>query len=216
MVLWLQAAGVPLPIIPLFLVVAFLIFIALSRIVVEAGVALVRAPLIPPDFIIATFGVDRLGARGLTGLAYTYPWTADLVTFPMASVANGLKMAMEVIRGSKRALFWATLVAILVTLVSAYWMMLYVSYEYGGLNLPGWWWQFSADGPGLHHQDDSKPGDHRRRRVALHRPRRRPDVDPGHGAAALAVVAAPSPGSGLSAVLCSPPPPCGSTSFWPG
>ena len=144
MVLWLQAAGVPLPIIPLFLVVAFLIFIALSRIVVEAGVALVRAPLIPPDFIIATFGVDRLGARGLTGLAYTYPWTADLVTFPMASVANGLKMAMEVIRGSKRALFWATLVAILVTLVSAYWMMLYVSYEYGGLNLPGWWWQFSS------------------------------------------------------------------------
>ena len=144
MVVWLEAAGIPLSVIPLFLVVAFLIFIALSRIVVEAGVALVRAPLIPPDFIIATFGARRLGAGGLTGLAYTYPWTADLVTFPMASVANGLKMAQEVIRGSRRGLFWAFLVATLATLGSAYWMFLYLSYEYGGLNMPIWWWQYSS------------------------------------------------------------------------
>ena len=59
-----------------------------------------RAPLSPPDFIPPSFGGGQLGARGLTGLAYTYPWTADLVTFPMASVANGLKMAHEVITGS--------------------------------------------------------------------------------------------------------------------
>ena len=144
MVVWLEAAGIPLWVLPLFLAIAFLIFIALSRIVVEAGVALVRAPLIPPDFITASFGVGQLGARGLTGLAYTYPWTADLVTFPMASVANGLKMAHEVITGSKRALFWAILLAILITLCSAYWMFLYLSYEYGGLNMPGWWWQSSS------------------------------------------------------------------------
>jgi hypothetical protein len=43
-------------------------------------VALVRAPLIAPDFVISSLGVSRLGAAGLTGLAYTYPWTADIVT----------------------------------------------------------------------------------------------------------------------------------------
>ena len=141
---WLEAAGIPLLVIPLFLAVAFLIFIALSRIVVEAGVALVRAPLIPPDFVIASLGTSRLGAAGLTGLAYTYPWTADLVTFPMASCANGLKMVHEVIKGRKRGLFWAMMLAIVVTLVGAYWMMIYLSYNYGGLNLPGWWWQSSS------------------------------------------------------------------------
>ncbi len=86
MTAWLNAAGIPLWVVPLFLAVAFLIFIALSRIVVEAGVALVRAPLIAPDFIMASMGVSRLGGSGLTGLAYCYPWTADIVTFPMASV----------------------------------------------------------------------------------------------------------------------------------
>ena len=117
MVVWLEAAGIPLLVIPLFLAVAFLIFIALSRIVVEAGVALVRAPLIPPDFVIASLGTSRLGAAGLTGLAYTYPWTADLVTFPMASCANGLKMVHEVIKGRKRGLFWGMMLAVVVTLV---------------------------------------------------------------------------------------------------
>ena len=144
MIAWLNATGIPLPAILLLLAVAFLIFVALSRIVVEAGVALVRAPLIAPDFVIATMGVSRLGDAGLTGLAYTYPWTADLVTFPMASVANALKMAHEVVAGSKRALFSGIFLAIIVTLVGAYWMMLYLSYNYGGLNLPGWWWQYSS------------------------------------------------------------------------
>ena len=56
MTVWLNAAGIPLWVVPLFLAVAFLLFIALSRIVVEAGVALVRAPLIAPDFIMASMG----------------------------------------------------------------------------------------------------------------------------------------------------------------
>ena len=144
---WLHAAGIPAPAIPLFLGVAFLLFMALSRIVAEAGVALVRAPLIAPDFVISSLGVSRLGAAGLTGLAYTYPWTADIVTFPMASVANGLKMADVVMKGRKRGLFWAMMLAIVVTLIGASWMMLYVSYRYGGINIGGWFWHTSSAVP---------------------------------------------------------------------
>ena len=142
--IWLHATGLPAWVVPLFLLVALLIFIALSRIVAEAGVALARAPLIAPDFIISSLGVSRLGAGGVTSLAYTYPWTADIVTFPMASVANGLKMADEVIRGPKRGLFWAMMLALVSTLIAAYGMMLYLSYRYGGINLNGWFWQHSS------------------------------------------------------------------------
>ena len=144
---WLQAAGIPLPAIPIFLAVAFLLFLGLSRIVTEAGVALLRAPLIAPDFVVASLGVSRLGPTGLTGLAYTYPWTADIVTFPMASIANGLRMAHEVIQGRKRALFWGVMLALAVTLAGAYWMTLYVSYRHGGINLSGWFWQVSSATP---------------------------------------------------------------------
>ena len=141
---WLNASGVPVVAVPLLLLVAFLIFLALSRIVVEAGVALVRAPLIAPDFVMASLGTARLGAAGLTGLAYAYPWTGDIVTFPMASAANGLKLADVAIKGSKRPLFWAVMLAVLVTLLGSYWAMLYLSYTYGGVNLNSWWWQSSC------------------------------------------------------------------------
>ena len=144
---WLEAAGIPAVTVPLFLAVALLLFLALSRIVAEAGVALVRAPLIAPDFVVASVGVSRLGPAGLTGLAYTYPWTADIVTFPMASIANGLKMAHEVIQGRKRGLFWGVILAIAVTLAGAYWMMLYVSYRHGGINLDAWFWLGSSHSP---------------------------------------------------------------------
>ena len=148
MTVWLNAAGIPLWVVPLFLAVAFLLFIALSRIVVEAGVALVRAPLIAPDFIMASMGVSRLGGSGLTGLAYCYPWTADIVTFPMASCANNLKLIEETVAGpQRRPFFWAMMGGILVTLVSSFWIVIYLSYSYGGINLHDWWWRYSSEFP---------------------------------------------------------------------
>ena len=145
MTVWLNATGIPLWAVPLFLVVAFLLFVALTRIVVEAGVALVRAPLIAPDILMAGVGVSRLGEQGLTGLAYTYPWTADIVTFPMASCANSLKLIEETIaRELRRPFFWSMLLAILVTLVSSMWVVLYLSYTHGGNNLSSWWWRYSS------------------------------------------------------------------------
>ena len=148
MTVWLNAAGIPLWVVPLFLAVAFLLFIALSRIVVEAGVALVRAPLIAPDFIMASMGVSRLGGSGLTGLAYCYPWTADIVTFPMASCANNLKLIEETVAGpQRRPFFWAMMGGILVTLLSSFWIVIYLSYSYGGINLHDWWWRASSAFP---------------------------------------------------------------------
>ena len=148
MTVWLNAAGVPIWAVPLFLIIAFLLFLALSRIVVEAGVALVRAPLIAPDFIMASFGTQKLGGQGLTGLAYTYPWTADIVTFPMASAANNLRLIEEAVpEKRRRPYFWAMVLAVLVTLIASFWIILYLSYTYGGINLHNWFWHVSSDIP---------------------------------------------------------------------
>lgn len=147
MVVWLEATGIPLVAVLLLVAVAMLIFIALSRIVAEAGVALVRAPLIAPDFVMASMGTSFLGPKGLTGLAYTYPWTADIVTFPMAACANSLKMIHEVVRGRKRAFFWGMVLALVVTLAGAFWIVLYLSYRHGGINLNSWFWLTSSSVP---------------------------------------------------------------------
>jgi|GEM_PF-6328136 len=124
MTVWLNRAGIPLLVVPVFLAVALLLFLAISRVVVEAGVALLRAPLIAPDFTIASFGPSTLGGGGLTGLAYTYPWTADIVTFPMAAVANGLKIVDTLIGSARRVVFWGILLAVPITFGASCWMVL--------------------------------------------------------------------------------------------
>ncbi len=147
MVVWLNQAGIPLFAVPVFLAVALLLFLAITRIVVQAGVALLQAPLIAPDFAIVSLGTSTLGGAGLTGLAFTYPWTADIVTFPMASVANGLKMVDELIKGRRRAVVWGLMLAFLVTLCAACWMVIHLSYTRGGVNLMSWFWRHSANFP---------------------------------------------------------------------
>ena len=147
MLIWLNAAGIPLFVVPVFLAVALLLFFAITRIVVEAGVALLRAPLIAPDFAMASFGTSTLGGAGLTGLAYTYPWTADIVTFPMAAAANGLKMVADFIGSERRAVFWGMLLAVVVTLCASGWMVIHLSYTRGGINLSPWFWISSSKLP---------------------------------------------------------------------
>lgn len=86
--MWLKAAGLPLWAGALFLFISFVIFIAITRVVVEGGMAACRAPLIAPNFMLYAVGTPALGAQGVTALGYTYGWSSDIRTFLMASVAN--------------------------------------------------------------------------------------------------------------------------------
>ena len=53
----------------------------------------------------------------------------------MASCANNLKMIHEIVRGRKRVFFWGLVLALAVTLAGACWIILYLSYRHGGINL---------------------------------------------------------------------------------
>ena len=59
----------------------------------------------------------------------------------MASCADGLKM-VEGVR-NLRPLFWALVMAIVITMVGSGITILYLAYTYGGINLHGWF--FDAD-----------------------------------------------------------------------
>lgn len=143
---WLWLAGLALWIVPIYLAVMYLIFLAITRIVAEGGIAAARAPLIPSDFVHSTFGNETLGASSLTALGFTFVWAADVRTFVLASVANGLKLAEDHLAQRKRALFWAIALAIVVSIASSIWAVMYMSYSYGGINLNGWFFG-PAGGP---------------------------------------------------------------------
>ena len=137
MTLWLWQAGLPLWAAFFTLLMALLIFVGLTRVVVEGGVAAAVGPMISSFVLVSAVGSTVIGPAGLVGMAYTYVWAADIRTFVMASCAHGLKLGEEL--GQRlRPLFWCMLLAIFISLLGSVAMILHLAYEYGGVNLNGW------------------------------------------------------------------------------
>ncbi len=142
MLLFLRAGGLPLWAGATMLLVAFVLFVGITRIVVEGGMASCRAPLIAPNFVVSGMGAGAVGAPGLTTLVYTYSWTGDIRTFVMASAAHALKLLDEVREaGGRRWVFWCLAAAVAVTTSASCWIMLRLAYEHGGTNLNAGYFQ---------------------------------------------------------------------------
>ena len=130
--LWM--AGLPFPAALLFVFGAMVLFMGLTRVVAEGGVPAMRPPIMTNSFVISGVGAASLGAKGLMVMGFSYGWHSEIRSFVMSSVANGLKMS-EIITGSRRRLFWAVIIAILVSVAGSSYMTMYLAYKYGGINL---------------------------------------------------------------------------------
>lgn len=133
-VFWLWLSGIPMWVLPLFIFGSFIIFIALSRIVAETGLAWVAGPITAPAFVASGLGTANLGTSALVPLGFTFIWSGEVKTSVMAFCANGLKLA-EKVKKRKRTLFWAMLLAAALCFLGSAWAMLECGYEYGGINL---------------------------------------------------------------------------------
>ena len=145
--IWIWQSGLPAWITPIYLFFTFVLFIGITRVVAEGGLAFIFAPMIASDFVAAGFGTRTIGSSGVMALAFTYIWASDILTFVMASCANGLKLAEENIKKGRRIVFWAMLLAILVTLFSSIWSVLDLAYRYGGINTDGFFFDGAARYP---------------------------------------------------------------------
>ena len=135
---WLWKSGLPPWVVPVFLFAVFVVFMALTRAVVEGGVAVIRTPLTPADFVVSGLGTSVLGASGIVALGFTYVWAANIRIFFMPCFANALKIA-ELLKGDRRMLIWGVALAMVIALVSSIWSVMTLSYTYGGVNLHGFW-----------------------------------------------------------------------------
>ena len=96
--LWLWRSGFPAWVIPIFLFAVLIIFLAVTRAVVEGGISFIRSPITPADFVISGLGTASLGSSGLIGVAFTYVWAANIRIFFLACFANALRVAQEINR----------------------------------------------------------------------------------------------------------------------
>jgi len=89
-------------------------------------------------------GVNLVGAAGLMAMSLMYVWCADIRIFPMAEAAQGLKMAEECPGRRRRGIFWAIVVALVISFVLSAYISLRFGYKYGGITLNQW---FFVGGP---------------------------------------------------------------------
>jgi len=137
---WLAASGMPPVVVPLFLLMAFVFFIGLTRVVAESGMAEAVAPSIAPASVAGWLGIGPLGPKGMLALGLTYVWCSDIRTFVMCSAANSLKMA-QVVEHKPHRFFWGFVIAIAVALVSSMWLTMTRAYQQGGVTMNKWFFE---------------------------------------------------------------------------
>ena len=140
---WLAWSGMALWVAVAFVVVVMVIFVGLTRIVAESGMAEAVAPTIAPGVIVSAVGATAIGPQGLAAIAMTYVWCSDIRTFVMASAANSLKLADHT-DTRKRPLFWLMMLALLVSAPLSIYLTMRWAYNIGGVSLNSW---FFGGGP---------------------------------------------------------------------
>ena len=131
---WLMATGLPFISTLVFLVGAFVIFLAIARVIAQGGVGFTSSTMLPQPFLVYTLGTEMVGWKGLASVSLSYSWAAEMRTTVMASAANGLKLAHSA-RMNHRRLFLGMVLAIVVGMAGATWITLELNYRHGGINL---------------------------------------------------------------------------------
>ena len=137
MLWWLCRTGLAPWSAGLTLFVAFVIFVGLTRMVTEGGFFITRAPMNPGNFMVSGFGVHALEGQGRDRPGVHVRVGRGIADVPDGRLRHALKIAEQNIRGSRRMLLWAILVAVLVSAVGSIWMQLSVGYNYGAINMSG-------------------------------------------------------------------------------
>ena len=138
---WLWRTGIPLVVVPLLLFGAFVIFMTITRLVAQGGLAAMYPPTNAPDFVVSAVGATTLGPKGMAGLALSYGWSVDTLILLMSACANGLKLITEVGLANRRRLFVGIVAVIVLTLAGSIGTTLYLSQQHGAINLQGGFFQ---------------------------------------------------------------------------
>lgn len=133
---WFWASGMGLGIALLFLVGAIVVYLGLTRVVIQSGAHYITSPFSPQYLVLAVTGT-ALSPYSLVALSLTYSWCSDIQSIFMTAVAHGARLN-EGARKPRR-LGWAIAIATVVGFVSCIAFVLYQGYEYGAGNFRSWY-----------------------------------------------------------------------------
>lgn len=130
---------------PIFAILLFVVWtsvhLGLTRIVSAGGVMHVECSFTPWDVLARTLGVQRVGWRNLTVMAFPQQlFMFDQVTIPLPYLMDGFKLATAAPFSLQRFAFylgWSYLVTMAIALPFTFWLC----HRWGALNLNPWFTQ---------------------------------------------------------------------------
>jgi len=118
----------------LYLFGAFVIFLALTRVIVEAGLSSAVEGMSGAGFLVSGVGSTVLGPAGMMASGFTLAWAGDLLIFMMAPCANGIRM-LHGVKVSKKVVLGMMAAAVVIGIGGSVYATLQMGYSYGALNL---------------------------------------------------------------------------------
>ena len=127
-----------------FTIATFIIYIGVSRIVAETGLAYVRGPMTAQYTTLYVLGTEGISGASLTALAFTYTMVSRGTALFMPVLAQVGKVA-DVARESRKGILACTGLALLIAILISVGYTLHIGYTYGAYNFNSW--MFSSAAP---------------------------------------------------------------------
>ena len=134
---WLHSAGMSYKMALVLTVSTLVIYIGVSRIVAETGLAYVRAPMTAQYSTLFVLGTETTSGATLTALTFTYSLVARGTGLFMPVLTQAGKVA-DVAARSRKGILVCTGLALFVSLLCSVWETLYLGYAHGAYNFNSW------------------------------------------------------------------------------
>jgi len=136
-VFFLRRSGLDPHVLAVFIAVVLILYLGVTRIVVEGGLLFIRGPLIAQTFTNYALGSNLVGSSSAVSLGMHYSWQHELKGFFMAASAHGARLSDAAPR-QRRAMTWVILYAGLLALVVSTLFTIWMAYHWGAIRFSGW------------------------------------------------------------------------------
>jgi hypothetical protein len=133
---WLWHSGMELPVVITFLFATFIMYVGLTRIVIQSGLVFVRAPMTAQSFTTSMLGSVNMSQAALTSVAVSFAWV-HTVFFFMPAMAHAAKLHVD-LRLDRRHVLIAIAIALIVATAVSIYVILVWGYELGGGSFHGY------------------------------------------------------------------------------
>ena len=143
---FLLASGMGPAVVLVFLAGVFVIYLGITRIVIEGGLVFLRGPMIAQHLTTYTLGVSAISPQSMASLAVSYAWFCDIKSFFMPAVAHAAKLS-DALKVRSRSIVIAVASALVLGVVTSMAYTLHIGYAKGAYNFGDWIFRGGAETP---------------------------------------------------------------------